>query len=218
MKQWLFSGIRLPILLTVSTQLLFCHLKAQTLAEHKKRLELAPNPFQYVKETMKKKFRVDTVSVISPGNYQGLEDSIAYVGKTGKVYGPFRGNNILLQVLAKVPNTFYRIDHIVLDTGLFKPRFADSLAQSIITRIRSGETSFSDMAATYSADSYTAMKGGKLDWMAKGAMLPELEAAISNKKKGELFKLWTPTGLHIIRIAENPMKADGHALLLRIFL
>ncbi len=193
-------------------------LQAQSIAEHKKRLELSANPFQYVKETMKKKFRVDTVSVLSPGNYQGLADSIAYVGKTGKVYGPFRGNNILLQVLAKVPNTFYRINHIVLDTGLFKPRFADSLAGSIIARINSGESSFSDMAATYSADTYTAMKGGELGWMAKGAMLPELEAAMANKKKGDLFKLWTPTGLHVVRMVENPMKADGHALLLRVFL
>lgn len=213
-------GLNLPVLFVMillgpaSRNLL----EAQSLSEHKKRLELSANPFQYVKETMKKKFRVDTVSVLSPGNYQGLADSIAYVGKTGKVYGPFRGNNILLQVLAKVPNTFYRINHIVLDTGLFNTRFADSLAESIINRIRTGQNSFSDMAATYSSDSYTAMKGGDLGWMAKGAMLPELEAAITNKKKGDLFKLWTPTGLHVVRMVENPMKADGHALLLRVFL
>lgn len=193
-------------------------LYAQSIAEHKKRLEVSANPFQYVKETMKKKFRVDTVSVLSPGNYQGLADSIAYVGKTGKVYGPFRGNPILLQVLAKVPNTFYRIHHIVLDTGIFKQRFADSLAGSIMARIQSGESSFSDMAATYSSDSYTAMKGGDLGWMAKGAMLPELETALVNKKKGDIFKLWTPTGLHLVQLVENPKKADGHALLLRVYL
>ena len=192
--------------------------KSQSLAVIKKELEATPDPLGYVKYKMKKKFKIDTVTVVSSTSFMGLADSLAYNGKTGKVYGPFKGNNVLIKILAKVPNTFYHVSHIVLDTSIFKKQFADSLADKIINRIQSGNSTFPIMAGTYSSDGVSAAKGGDLGWFVRGVMLPQLDAAIATHKKGELFKVWTPAGLHIVTIKDNPKKDNGFVLLLRVLM
>lgn len=195
-----------------------CQLKSQTTAQIKKELETTPDPIGYVKIKLKKKFKIDTVAIVSTTSFLGLPDSIAYRGKVGKVYGPFKGSNVLVKILAKVPNTFYHVNHIVLDTGIFKKDFADSLADKIINRIKSGEETFESMAKTYSADPSSASKGGDLGWFVKGFMLPQIDKAITTHKKGDLMKVWTQAGLHIIYLKDSPKKDDGFALFLRVFL
>ena len=190
----------------------------QSLTQIKKELEATPDPLGYVKYKLKKKYKVDTVAIISTTSFIGLPDSLAYRGKTGKVYGPFKGNNVLIKILAKVPNTFYHVSHIVLDTAIFKKEFADSLASTIINRIQSGNSTFETMAGTYSADRGSSLKGGDLGWFVRGVMLPQLDKAVAAHKKGDLFKVWTPAGLHIVTIKDNPKKDDGFALFLRVLL
>lgn len=203
---------------TVLFTILVISVRCQTLAQIKKELDTTSNPIGYVKYKLKKRYKIDTVAVLSSTSFLGIADSIAYKGKTGRVYGPFKGNNILIKVLAKVPNTFYHVSHIVLDTAIFKMAFADSLGSSIISRIQSGSTTFAAMASTYSADAISAMKGGDLGWFVRGVMLPQLDKAIGTHKKGEIFKVWTPAGLHIVTITDSPKQDDGYALFLRVFL
>ncbi len=191
---------------------------AQPVAQIKKELEAAPDPIGYVKFVLKKKFSIDTVAILSSTSFTGLADSIAYKGKTGKVYGPFKNQKILLKVLAKLPNRFYHVSHILLDTTVYQARFADSLAVKIMSRIQKGTASFESMAATYSADHISAAKGGDLGWFVRGVMLPQLDKGIGTHKKGELFKVWTEAGLHIVTIKDQPKEDDGFALLLRVFL
>jgi len=191
---------------------------SQSLATIKKQLDTTSDPIGYVKYKIKKKYRIDTVTVVSTSNFIGLADSIAYKGKVGKVYGPFKGGNYLLKVLAKVPNTFYHVSHILIDTSAFSTRFADSLAGNIIKRISTDSSSFQSMARTYSADNASASRGGDLGWFIRGVMLQQLDDAISKHKKGDLFKVWTPAGLHVVTILDNPKKDHGFALLLRVFL
>lgn len=192
--------------------------KSQTVTQIKKELEATDNPIGYVKYKLKKKFSIDTVTVMSSSSFMGLADSIAYKGKVGKVYGPFKGNNILVKILAKIPNTFYHVSHILIDTAVFKPAFADSLADKIINNIKSGSTTFENMAGTYSSDNGTLAKGGDLGWFVRGVMLPQLDKGIGTHKKGELFKVWTSAGLHIVTIKDSPKQDDGFALLLRVFM
>ncbi len=192
--------------------------KAQTVAQIKKELETAANPIGYVKFKLKKKFSIDTVTVFSSTSFNGIADSLAYKGKVGKVYGPFKNNYILVKILDKLPNTFYHVSHIVLDTAVFKKEFADSLANAIIKRIQSGSSTFENMAATYSSDHASAVKGGDLGWFVRGVMLPQLDKAIGTHAKGELFKVWTPVGLHIVTVKDIPKQGDGFALMLRVFL
>ena len=192
--------------------------KSQSISQIKKELDTTRDPIGYVKYKLKKKYRIDTVTVMSTTSFLGLADSLAYKGKIGKVYGPFKGANFLIKVLAKVPNTFYHVSHILIDTSTFSRKFADSLAGNIIKKIQTDSSSFESMARTYSADYATASKGGDLGWFIRGAMLPQLDDAIAAHKKGEVFKVWTPAGLHVVTIKDNPKKDNGFALLLRVFL
>ena len=122
-----------------------------------------------------------------------------------------------MQVLAKSPGYFNRVGQIFLDTSLFSKRFADSLANDIIAKIGNGKSSFEEMAQTYSMGGEAATKGD-LGWIAVGALVPPIEKEIAKRKKGEIFKVWSANGLHIIRKTENSKQDHGYALIMRIFL
>ena len=192
--------------------------RSQKIAQIKKVLDTTSNPIGYVKFVLKKKYFIDTIAVYSTKSFLGLADSLAYKGTVGKTYGPFKGEKILVKILFKAPTTFYHVNHILLDTSTFRPKFADSLADVIIAKIRSGNSTFAAQASVYSADIPSAIKGGDLGWFVQGVMLPQLDAQITKRKKGELFKVWTTAGLHIVKIADSPKKDVGFALLLRVIL
>ncbi len=197
---------------------LFSSAKSQTLAQIKYTLDTTNNPIGFVKYVLKKKFYIDTVAVVCTSSFLGKADSLAYNGKVGKVYGPFKKDNILIKILMKSPNTFYHVKHILIDTSLYSAAFSEKLADSIITRIRSGVTTFADEASIYSEDNISGPKGGDLGWFVRGAMLPQLDEAMMKHKKGDLFKVWTEAGLHIVAIVDDPKKDTGYALLLRVIL
>jgi hypothetical protein len=192
------------------------HAQKLTLAQMKAGMEKAVNPVAYVREVLKKKYKIDTVAVSNASRFIGLADSLAYAGKEKKVYGPFE-KKYLVQVLAKAPNTFNRISQIFIDTAVFTSRVADSLSNSIFRQIQSHKASFEDMAQAYSMGGEAATKGD-LGWIALGSIVPEIEKELSGRKKGELFKVWSRTGVHIIKKTGDPKKDTGFALLLRVFL
>lgn len=188
----------------------------KTISQLKTEIEKSTNSPLYVKDVLKKKFRIDTVPIMHTSKFRGLPDSLAYHGKVGKVYGPYDKGSILVQVLAKAPNTFNRIGQIFLDSSVFRKKFADSLADDIIARIKSGATTFEDMAQTYSMGG-EAISKGDLGWCAAGSTIPVIERELSRRKKGDLFKVWSSAGLHIIRKTDTKQD-NGFALLMRIFL
>jgi parvulin-like peptidyl-prolyl isomerase len=189
----------------------------QSITQIKKELEATPDPLGYVKNKLKKKVIIDTVTVFSSASFIGVADSIAFKGKLNKVYGPF-DNKVLYKVLAKVPNTFYQVSHILIDTPSFSIAFAEKLAGDIITKIKSKEASFADMARAYSNDNLSAGQGGDLGWFIRGAMLPQLDEAVASHKAGEIYTVWTAAGLHVVTSKAAPKKMDGFALLLRVML
>jgi len=192
--------------------------RSQSVAQIKKILDTTSNPIGFVKFVLKKKYFIDSVTVVSSAQFLGKADSLAYHGKVGKTYGPFRKENILVKVLAKAPNTFYHVNHILLDRAVFDSSFAESLADTIIAKIKTGTSSFSAQASLYSADLASASRGGDLGWFIKGVMVPQLDRELTKRKKGDLFKVWSESGLHIVRIADNPKEDTGYALLLRVIL
>lgn len=210
MKAWLVIGVILAGSLTAIAQ-------KKTVAQIKAELEKSPNGPLYVKTVLKKQFVIDTIVVRSPQQFFGLADSLAYHGKVGKVYGPYQQGKILVQILAKSPATFNHPGQIFIDTAVFTKHVADSLANSIMQRIQRGSASFEDMARTYSMGGEAAT-GGDLGWVAEGYMMPQIEKALAQCRKGDLFRIWTANGLHIIRKLDESKKDNGFALMMRIFL
>lgn len=189
----------------------------KTVAQIKAELEKATNGPLYVKDVLKKKFVIDTIVVRSTKRFVGLPDSLAYYGKVGKVYGPFHNSKTLVQILAKAPATFNHPGQIFLDTAVFSKRFADSLSDNIMLRIKQGKATFEDMARTYSMGGEGSINGD-LGWIAVGYMLPQIEAELDKRKKGDIFKIWTANGVHIIRKLDEAKKDNGFALMMRVFL
>jgi parvulin-like peptidyl-prolyl isomerase len=189
----------------------------KTVAQIKAELEKSTNPPLYVKDILKKKFILDTVIIFSTTQFGGVRDSIAYKGQVGKVYGPYDKGRVLVQVLAKSMGSFNRVSQIFLDTSIYTKRFADSLAGSIMKRVSNGTASFEDMVMTYSTGPEIAKKGD-LGWLATGSMLPAIEKEMAKRKKGEIFKVWTASGVHILQKTQNPKQDIAAALLMRILL
>ncbi|HNH22838.1 MAG TPA: hypothetical protein PLY26_11860, partial [Ferruginibacter sp.] len=111
---------------------LACEANAQTIAQIKKVLDTTSNPIGFVKYVLKKKYYIDTVTIVSTKEFIGIADSLAYRGKTGKTYGPFKKEKILVKILTKAPNTFYHVNHILIDTAVFDSAFALAMADTII--------------------------------------------------------------------------------------
>jgi len=193
-----------------------CIAQKMTISQMKAGIEKAANPVAYTREVLKKKYKIDTIIVMSTNKFIGMADSLAYSGKQGKVYGPIE-KKYLVMVLGRAPNTFNRVSQIFIDTATFRRRIADSLANSIISRIKEGKGSFEDMAQAYSMGGEARTKGD-LGWIAKGSILPEIEKQLAVRKKGEIFKVWSRTGVHVVKKTAEPKEDTGFALLLRVIL
>ena len=189
----------------------------KSIAAMKKELDSATNGPLYAKTVLKKQIVIDTIVIQSLNRFQGVVDSLAYHGKVGKTYGPFAKGKVLVQILAKAPNTFNHVGQIFLDTSVFSKRFADSLATDIIKRIQSGKATFADMAVTYSMGGEGMVKGD-LGWMAAGSMQPQIESSFAKIRKGDLFKIWSKNGVHIIRKMDESKQATGYVLIMKVLL
>ena len=126
-------------------------------------------------------------------------------------------DRFIVQVLSKAPNQFYHIGQIFIDTSVFRYRVADSIGNSILDRISKGTATFDQLAQAYSMGGEAASKGD-LGWIARGVLMPTIEHEVLVHKKGEVFKIWSRRGLHIIRKMDDPKQDTGFALMLQVFL
>ena len=209
--------IRLLLALAMITLCSGVLAQKKTVTQIKLEIEKSGNSPLYVKDVLKKKFKIDTVAILRTSGFNSLFDSLGYHGKVGKVYGPYSKGKVLMQVLAKAPGSFNRVSQIFLDTSVFSKKFADSLADNIMQKVQTKQSSFEEMAQIYSMGGEGITKGD-LGWIAVGALLPPLEKELAKRKKGDVFKVWTGSGLHIIRKSENSKQDHGYALIMRVFL
>ena len=207
------------LLLSFSLFAFVAHAQKMTIAQMKTELEKSPNSPLYTKDVLKKRFKIDTIIVTRTDLFHSLADSLAYSGKEKKVYGPFeeKGKKFLVQVLAKSPNIFYKVSQIFIDTSMFRHKFIDSLGKMIVEKIKNGSSTFGQMAKTYSMGGEGATEGN-IGWVARGVLFPEIEKEIVKRKKDEVFSLWTPNGLHILKRTAEPKQDTGFALMMRVFL
>ncbi len=63
----------------------------------------------------------------------------------------------------------------------------------IMMKLKTGQSSFGQLAQTYSMGGEGATKGD-LGWIARGILLPQIEHEVSVHKKGDVFKMWSASG------------------------
>lgn len=206
-------------LLLCLTSVVSLRAQPMTIPQIKAELERSPNPILYTKQILKKRFKIDTIIVSKTRNFTGIADSLAYTGKEKKVYGPYgpKGQQFLVQLLSKAPNQFYHIGQIFIDTSIFRYHTADSLGNLIIKKLTNGTATFEQLAETYSMGGEARTKGD-LGWIARGALLPTIEHEVLVHKKGEVFRTWSRSGLHIIKKMDDPRQDTGFALMMQVFL
>jgi parvulin-like peptidyl-prolyl isomerase len=100
---------------------------------------------------------------------------------------------------------------------VFSHRFIDSLGNSIVEKIKNGTSTFEQMAQAYSTGGESATYGD-IGWVARGVLMPQIEKEIVKRKKDEVFKIWMPNGLHILKRTAEPKQDTGFALMMRVFL
>ncbi|HET6846853.1 MAG TPA: peptidylprolyl isomerase [Anaerolineales bacterium] len=155
----------------------------------------------------------------TPLTQQGFEDafksSVDQMAKMGLSEEQLRQlyevqilrQRLLDKVTADVPHTQEQVwaRHILVPD--------EAVAKVVRQRLVEGED-FAKVAAELSTDTSNKDKGGDLGWFAKGAMVPEFEAAAFSLKVGEISQpIKTQFGYHIIQVLAHgnvALSADAY--------
>jgi len=91
--------------------------------------------------------------------------------------------------------------HILLSANEIRNQTQTKEAlESIYQRLLKGED-FATLAKEFSEDKGSALKGGDLDWTAKGTMVPEFEAVMKETKVGNISKPFrSQYGWHVLKV------------------
>lgn len=125
---------------------------------------------------------------------------------TGQLYGPYV--DAKMYILAKLVDKKVIADsakasHILRSVAGNDPiqlAAANKHIDSIRAAITSGQTSFKDAAIANSQDPGSGANGGDLGTFVPGAMVPEFNEAVFNGKPGNLYKVTTQFGVHLIKV------------------
>ena len=117
----------------------------------------------------------------------------------------FKGvNKVQSHILTKT-----NVRHILIKTNeLVDDNEARKRLLAIKKRLLGGE-SFASLARANSDDKGSALKGGSLDWVVPGALVPEFEKAMNNLKINELSDpVQTQFGWHLIQVLDRKQQDD----------
>ena len=121
------------------------------------------------------------------------------------------GNSAGVSPLYRKDNTFYAAK--VMDTKMVPDSVYvrhillqgddEALADSLMTVLKSGKNSFSNVAALYSADqNMNVPERGDIGWMTQTFMIPGMESVLT-AKKGTLYTIDTQYGKHIVEVTKT---------------
>lgn len=106
------------------------------------------------------------------------------------------------------------VSHIMITKpqGMDAPRDAYSLADSLHTLLMNG-ADFADLAQRYSADKYSAAKGGRMGWITAMMVPYDFETAAYSLQPGEISGIVeSPTAYHILKGGnKRPSRGEVHA-------
>ncbi len=122
--------------------------------------------------------------------------------KEGDVYGPYLEDETykLSRVVSikEMPDSV-RARHILIQEQ--NPTVGNAIADSLINLINNG-ADFAELARKHSKDTGSSVNGGDLNWFKEGAMVKPFSDACFNGKKGDVIKVQTQYGIHIINIQD----------------
>ena len=121
------------------------------------------------------------------------------------------GNSAGVSPLYRKDNTFYAAK--VMDTKMVPDSVYvrhillqgddEALADSLMTVLRTGKNSFSNVAALYSSDqNMNVPERGDIGWMTQTFMIPGMESVLT-AKKGTLYTIDTQYGKHIVEVTKT---------------
>ncbi|MFA9221005.1 MAG: peptidylprolyl isomerase, partial [Sediminibacterium sp.] len=131
-----------------------------------------------------------------PFNSQAFSDSV------GRVMGPFVSGGVARVI--KLTSRGTEIDSVQARHILFKEKGASGKAKAdSLKKVIQAKKNFAEMATKYSTDPGSAIKGGDLGMFARGAMVPEFDAACFNGKVGDLQIVESQFGTHLIEVTKK---------------
>lgn len=140
------------------------------------------------------------LAFVSKDNLVGAEAEL-FNAEEGTVIGPFAEgpNNFRL---VKLVSKESRPDSVQARHILLTDANASSVADSLKNLIESGVSTFAALAEKHSQDG-SASKGGDLGWFQEGVMVTEFNEACFTGRKGEVQKIVTQFGVHLVEITDK---------------
>lgn len=130
-------------------------------------------------------------------------ESFVTTATLGEVYGPYLEDNAYkatrLVAIQQLPDSV-RARHILLQGTSLEE--ANKKADSLMNLINKG-ADFASLARKYSQDQGSAINGGDLDWFTEGTMVKPFNDAAFKGRKGDLVKVESDFGVHIIQIQDQ---------------
>ncbi|MBI9064078.1 MAG: SurA N-terminal domain-containing protein [Marinilabiliaceae bacterium] len=131
-----------------------------------------------------------------------LQDFVADA-QEGDVYGPYFENETYklsrLVEIAQVPDSV-KARHILIRGNA--PEKDEAIADSLLNLINNG-ADFAKLAREYSQDPGSGINGGDLGWFTEGKMVQPFNDACFKGKKGDVVKVASQFGFHIINIQDK---------------
>lgn len=129
-----------------------------------------------------------------------INDFVFGAGKSTGVSPLYRKDNTFYAAKVMdskmVPDSVY-VRHILLQGD------DEALADSLMTVLKSGKNSFSNVAALYSADqNMNVPERGDIGWMTQTFMIPGMESVLT-AKEGTLYTIDTQYGKHIVEVTKT---------------
>lgn len=131
-----------------------------------------------------------------------LQDFVS-TAKEGYVYGPYLENETYkltrLVAIKQLPDSV-KARHILIRNNT--PERNEAIADSLMNLINKG-ADFAKLAREFSEDPGSAVNGGDLSWFAESAMVKPFNDACFNGKKGDVVKVKSQFGIHLINIQDK---------------
>jgi peptidyl-prolyl cis-trans isomerase D len=144
------------------------------------------------------------------GSFAPNIDSMLFNAPVGQVFQPLEDNGmyrIFKVVDRQAKPDSLRASHILVSyagtpvqSATRTREAADKLADSILSVVQKNPAAFEGIAGTLSDDETAKLKLGDLGWFADGAMVPEFNEAVLKGTVGDIKKVETQFGYHIIKI------------------